>query len=411
MKRRDFLKGVTSGIVISASGGPITRFALADPIAMGPAELPSGTLESAVLEALPGKKPLIKRSFRPPNFETPVTYFNELFTPNDAFFVRYHLVNIPEVNAQAWKLRIGGESVAKPLEFTLDELKSSFEQVEIAAVNQCSGNRRGLVQPHVPGVQWGYGAMGNARWRGVKLKEVLDRAGVKKDALEVVIDGADTGALAQTPDFIKSLPLWKALDEHTLIAFEMNGEPLPHWNGYPARLVVPGWTATYWVKQLRSIDVVSKPFDGFWMKTAYRVPKGTFPMVDRFLSQETEVNTPITEMMVNSLITNIEDRQRFNLGQWIEVKGIAWDGGYGIERVEVSTDEGKFWRLAELGEEHGRFSWRQWRFQFKPQEKGTYSIMVKATNRIGGTQTFQWIQNPAGYHHNRVQKLTILVAG
>jgi DMSO/TMAO reductase YedYZ molybdopterin-dependent catalytic subunit len=327
---------------------------------MGPAELPSGTLESAVLEAISGKKPLIKRTFRPPNFETPVTYFNELFTPNDVFFVRYHLTNITKVNEQDWKLRISGEAVEKPLEFTMDELKRRFEQVEIAAVNQCSGNRRGLVQPHVPGIQWGYGAMGNAQWRGVRLKEVLNKAGIKRDALEVVVNGADSGAIAGTPDFVKCLPMWKALDEHTLIALEMNGEPLPYWNGYPARLVVPGWTATYWVKQLSSIDVVSKPFDGFWMKTAYRVPKGAFPMVDRFLSQEAEANTPITEMVVNSLITNIEDGQRFSLGQWIKVKGVAWDGGYRIERVEVSTDEGKFWRLAELGKDHGRVWWGGW---------------------------------------------------
>ncbi len=410
IKRRDFLKGVGAGVVVSASGGLIPRFVLSDPISIGPAGLPTGALESAVLEPLPGKKPLIKRTFRPPNFETPVSYFNELLTPNDVFFVRYHLANIPKMNAHDWKLRIGGEAVEKPLEFTMDELNRRFEQVEIAAVNQCSGNRRGLVQPHVPGIQWGYGAMGNAQWRGVRLKEVLNKAGIKKDALEVVVNGADSGAIAGTPDFVKSLPMWKALDEHTLIAFEMNGEPLPHWNGYPARLVVPGWTATYWVKQLSSIDVVSKPFDGFWMKTAYRVPKGAFPMVDRFLSQEAEVNTPITEMVVNSLIINIEDGQRFSLGQWVKVKGIAWDGGYGIERVEVSTDEGKFWRLAELGKDHGRFSWRQWSFQFKPDKKGTHSIMVKATNRIGGTQTFQLIQNPAGYHHNLVQKLNILVA-
>jgi DMSO/TMAO reductase YedYZ molybdopterin-dependent catalytic subunit len=410
MKRRDFLTGVTGGVVVSASGVLLPRFALSDFISMGPAELPSGARESAVLEALPGKKPLIKRSFRPPNFETPLTYFNKLFTPNDVFFVRYHVVNIPKVNGQEWKLRIGGESVEKPLEFTMEELKRNFERVEIAAVNQCSGNRRGLVQPHVPGVQWGYGAMGNAQWKGVRLKEVLNKAGIKKDALEVVLDGTDSASIATTPDFIKSLPLWKALDENTLIAFEMNGEPLPHWNGYPARLVVPGWTATYWVKHITSIDVIAKPFDGFWMKTAYRVPKGAFPMVDRFLSQETEGNTPITEMMVNSLITNIEDGQSFRLGQWIEVKGIAWDGGYGVQRVEISTDEGKLWRLAELGKDYGRFSWRQWNSRFKPNKKGVHSLMVKATNRIGGTQTFQLIQNPEGYHHNLVQKLNLVVA-
>lgn len=408
--RRSFLKGVGGGLAVSAGGVLIVRSALADGISGGPAELPSGALESAVLEVLPNKKPLLKRTFRPPNFETPVTYFNELFTPNDAFYVRYHLSDIPKVNAADWKLRIGGESVEKPFELTLAELKKNFEQVEIAAVNQCSGNRRGLAQPHVPGVQWGYGAMGNAQWKGVRLKEVLNKAGIKKDALEVVFAGADSGVIAKTPDFAKSLPVWKALDENTLIAFEMNGEPLPHWNGYPARLMVPGWTATYWVKHISAINVVAKPFDGFWMKTAYRVPKGAFPAVDRFLSQETEGSTPITEMLVNSLITNIEDGQRFRRGQGIEVKGIAWDAGYGIQRVEFSTDEGKSWHPTELGKDSGRFSWRQWNLRFTPQKKGAHSIMVKATNRVGGTQTFQLIQNPAGYHHNLVQKLNLVVA-
>ena len=154
-----------------------------------------------MLEALPGKKPLIKRSFRPPNYETPLKYFNELFTPNDAFFVRYHLDGIPQVDARSWRLRLDGEAAEKAVEFTLDELKKNFEHVEIAAVNQCSGNRRGLYEPHVPGIQWGYGGMGNARWRGVRLKDVLAKAGVRKDAVEVVLDGADTALLPATPDF------------------------------------------------------------------------------------------------------------------------------------------------------------------------------------------------------------------
>jgi hypothetical protein len=252
--------------------------------------------------------------------------------------------------------------------------------------------------------------MGNARWRGVRLRDILNKIGVKKEAVEVVYDGADSGVIDKTPDFIKSLPVWKAMDENTLIAFEMNGAPLPHWNGFPARIVVPGWTGTYWVKHLTTIDVFSKPYDGFWMTTAYRIPVGKFPVVDRFISQETPANTPITEMVVNSLITNIEEGQKFRLGQTLEVKGIAWDGGYGIQLVEVSTDEGTTWRPAELGQDLGRFAWRQWSYRFKPDAKGKHAIMAKATNRIGNTQTFEPILNPAGYHHNVVQKIGIVVA-
>src|SRR6185436_18196076 len=227
-----------------------------------------------------------------------------------------------------WRLQIAGDALDKPYELNLEQLRTSFEQVELNALCQCSGNRRGLSDPHVPGVQWGYGAMGNARWKGVRLKDVLARAGIKKDAAEVVFDGADSAVLDKTPDFVKSIPTWKALDDNTLLAFEMNGTPLPHWNGYPVRVIIPGWTATYWMKQVVSIRAVSQAYKGFWMATGYRIPKGKFPVVDRFITQETEANTPITEMVVNSLITMPHNEQTFALLQPIEVKGLAWDGGY-----------------------------------------------------------------------------------
>jgi DMSO/TMAO reductase YedYZ molybdopterin-dependent catalytic subunit len=407
--RREFLKTVASGLAAAGGGVLVPRLAGAAGGSVGPPNLPSGTLESSLLEALPGKRPLIKRTFRAPNYETPVDYFNQQFTPNDAFFVRYHLANIPEVKAADWKLHVGGDAAQTPFELTLEELKK-FEHVEIAALNQCSGNRRGLFDPHVPGVEWGYGAMGNARWKGVRLKDVLAKAGLKKEAIELALDGADSPVLDKTPDFVKSIPVWKGLDENTLLVWEMNGEPLPHWNGYPVRLVVPGWTGTYWTKHIVSIQALAQPFKGFWMNPAYRIPKGKFPLVDRFLSQETDVNTPITENVVNSLITNIKSGQKFALGRPVEVKGVAWDGGYGIRLVEVSTDGGRSWRDAELGKDYGRFSWRQWSYGFKPAKKGTYGVMAKATNRQGASQTFELILNPAGYHHNVVEKIDIHVA-
>lgn len=409
--RRQFLRDAAV-FTLLGGGAVLLPRSLRAAVPFDSADLPGGTIEASILDALDGKRPLIKRTFRPPNYETPVSYFNQAFTPNDAFFVRYHLSNIPAVDAQTWRLRIGGDSVERPFELTLAELQDpkNFEPVELAAVCQCSGNRRGLNQPYVSGIEWGYGAMGNARWQGVRLKDVLAKSGVKPAALEVAFNGADRGVLDATPDFVKSLPLWKALDENTLIAFAMNGAPLPHWNGYPARLVVPGWTATYWMKHLVDINVVSRPFDGFWMKTAYRIPLGKFPLVDRFVSQETEKNTPITEMVVNSLITNLKPGQRFAFGQRVEVRGIAWDGGYGIRAVEVSTDGGRFWRNAELDRDYGRYAWRQWRFGFKPGKKGRYAILAKATNYAGSTQTFELIRNPAGYHHNVVQQLDVVVA-
>jgi len=409
--RRQFLKDVAKGLVVVGAGALAPRIARgAGGVTVATPGLPSGTLEGAVLHALPGKRPLIKRTFRPPNYETPVEYFSEAFTPNDAFFVRYHLPNVPEVSREEWRLEIGGDAVERPFALTYDDLTRGHEQVEVAALCLCSGNRRGLSDPHVPGIEWAYGAMGNARWKGVRLRDVLAKAGVKKDALEVAMNGADAPVLGTTPDFVKSIPAWKALDENTLLAFEMNGEPLPHWNGYPVRVVVPGWTATYWMKQVVSIQVLSQPLKGFWMNPAYRIPKGKFALVDRFVSQETEVNTPITEMVVGSLITNLRSGQRLRLGQRAEVKGIAWDGGYGMQGVDVSVDGGRSWRPAELAKDLGRFSWRQWSHGFQAGKKGIHTVMARATNRMGASQTRDLVFNPAGYHNNVIQKIDIQVA-
>src|SRR5205085_2386659 len=189
-----------------------------------------------------------------------------------------------------------------------------------------------------------------------RLKDVLGKARLAKETIEIVFDGADSAPVAGTPDFVKSLPLGKAMDDNTIIATRMNGEAIPHFNGAPARLIVPGWTATYWMKHLTSIAAATKPFDGFWMRGAYRIPNGMFPVVQRFLSQETDVNTPITEMVVNSIIAAPAEGSRFQMGQMVDVQGIAWDGGYGITRVALSTDNGQSWRDATLGPDGGRFA-------------------------------------------------------
>jgi DMSO/TMAO reductase YedYZ molybdopterin-dependent catalytic subunit len=403
------LSGAGAVAAIAGAGGLASRLALAAAPYLGPANLPAGTLSSSTLDALPGKQPLIKRSYRPPNYETPIDAFNQAFTPNDRFFVRYHLSDIPEIDGNAWRLKIGGEGAGTPFEISLSQLTGDFEQVELAALCQCSGNRRGLSMPPVTGIQWGYGAMGNAKWKGARLKDILAKAGVGKDAVEIAFDGADKGVVDKTPDFIKSIPIWKATDENTLIATHMNGEPLPHWNGYPARVVVPGWTATYWVKNLTAISILAKPFQNFWMNPAYRIPLGKFPIIDRFVTQDTAANTPITEMVVNSLITNILNGHQAASGQLLEVKGIAWDGGYGIVRVEVSTDDGRTWQEAVLGPDLGRFAWRQWSYGFTPSGQGQHSVMARATNSRGATQTSELIWNPAGYHHNVIQRITINV--
>ncbi|OGT00258.1 MAG: oxidase [Gallionellales bacterium RBG_16_56_9] len=376
--------------------------------ALGYAEIPDGALAEQQLYALPGKLPLIRKTYRPPNFETPIEYFRTPITPNNAFFVRYHLAGIPAVKAADWSLAVGGESAGRELAFTLDQLKKEFKPAEITAVCLCSGNRRGMFEPHVTGVEWGVGAMGNAVWRGVRLKDILTRVGVKSDAIEVVFDGADHAVMDKTPDFVKSLPVEIALDENTLIAFEMNGKPLPHWNGFPARLVVPGWTGTYWVKQLTSVKVVSKPEANFWMSAAYRLPRGKF-RTPTFKSQLGSPNEPITTMVVNSLITSLKSGQQIPRGKSIEVNGIAWDGGAGVDHVEVSIDLGASWRRAKLGRDLGRFSFREFSFAAPAHERGSIVVMARAVSRSGETQVERLIHNPAGYHHNVIQRVYVEV--
>jgi len=396
--RRSILQAVAGGIALAGSG-LFGRRARAD--------LPQGTLDSAIRDSLPGKQPLIKRSFRPPNYETPLEFFDDVITANDRFFVRWHLSNIPRIEAASWRLAVGGDAAERAFVLDLDALKRDFEPLELVAVCQCAGNRRGFSDPHVPGVEWGSGAMGNARWKGARLRDILARAGLKKEAVEIAFNGSDRGPLEATPAIVKSLPPRKALDENTLVAYEMNGAALPHWNGFPARLVVPGWTATYWMKQLVSIRALSQPLANFWMNTAYRIPKGKFPVIDRFLSQESETTTPITEILVNSLITSATDGHRFAPDRPAAIQGLSWDGGYGIRRVEVSIDEGQSWSTAELGENHGRFSFRPWRFVFTPRAAGRMFVMARASNAQGTTQPSELIFNGPGYHNNVVQKVPI----
>jgi DMSO/TMAO reductase YedYZ molybdopterin-dependent catalytic subunit len=391
MKRRSFLFGTS--FALAGAALPATRLARA----VAPA-LPAGTRASEVLDALPGKRPLIKRSFRPPNYETPVAVFREPLTPNDAFYVRWHM-GVPDVSASDWHLDVGGPAARSQRSLSLADLRR-FRAHEVMAVNQCSGNRRGFFEPHVPGVQWGYGAMGNARWRGPRLRDVLELAGIAPGALEVVAEAADSPTLTG-PDFTKSLPLWKALDDDTIVAYEMNGESLPRWHGFPARLVVPGWTATYWVKCLTALRVVETPYDGFWMKTAYRVPKDVFGP-SGFESQESINSAPITAIRVNSLIVDPEPGSVMPARPFA-IRGIAWDGGSGIRRVSVSQDGGATWRDAALGRDFGRYAWRPWRYDASLAASDTLRLAVRAAANDGSTQPQALVPNPAGYHHNVVQ--------
>ena len=403
MNRRQMLTGL-GGAALAA--GPAR--AVDKPFWLSP-QLPAGTREEATLEALPGKQKLIRLTDRPPNYETPIESFRTPITPNDEFFVRYHLADIPPMDQlNGWSLTVGGDAAERQVTLSLDDLRG-LEQMEVAAVCQCSGNRRGLSTPHVPGVEWGYGAMGNAVWRGPRLKDVLAKAGVKAGAAEVWLNGADGPVLPTTPDFLKSLPMDKAMADEVIVATMMNGQPLPHLNGYPARIVVPGWTATYWMKHVTGIQVSSKPLENFWVKAAYRVPAGMFPVDRPFPTQDNEKTWPITEMVVNSVIADPVGGARLTAAGFT-IEGVAWDRGHGIRQVEVSLDGGKSWKPAALGKDLGRFAFRAFSFPTGRIEAGNYLLSSRATNNAGETQVDTLKFNPAGYHNNVPQQIPVTVA-
>jgi sulfite dehydrogenase len=360
------------------------------------------------LRTLPGKQSLIRLSRRPPNYETPPALLGSPITRNDIFFVRYHLPIVPKVDADNWRMKIGGDGARTPASINLEELRS-MPATEITAVCECSGNQRRFIAPPAPGVQWGHGAVGCARWKGARLRDVLEKAGLTEKAIEIAFEGGDEDPSGKTEPYIKSIPLARALEENTLVVYEMSGEPLPHWNGFPARIVIPGWTATYWVKQLRSIKAITKPCQSFWMKDDYRVPLGRFSG-DAFESQNTKTDTAITSILVNSLITSHEENSKIPAGKSITLSGVAWGCGHGIDRVEISSDSGKNWSKAELGGDFGRFAFRPFSFTSGVLPIGNHSFLVRATNKNGESQPSKPIPNPAGYHYNAVQSLKIVAA-
>ena len=363
------------------------------------------------LVTYPQKRPLLRLTTRPPQLETPFAVFNEgLFTPNDAFFVRYHLTLSPPpasmLGPETFRLSIKGR-VNHERRFSVAELKSGFEPVEIVAVNQCSGNSRGFFQPRVPGGQSGNGAMGNARWKGVRLKDVLDKSGVGEGARQVSFDGLDKPLLPTTPDFVKALEIDHALDGEVMLAYEMNGEDLPWLNGYPLRLVVPGHYGTYWVKHVHEITVLDKDFEGFWTNPAYRIPDNACACVDPGTTPKKTV--PINRFNVRSFITSLAEGTPVKPGQIQTVRGIAFDGGYGIQQVLFSEDGGRAWRETELGQDLGKYSFREWTIPFTPARSGAYELKVKATNRLGQSQPMEPLWNPAGYMRNVVETVRIHV--
>ena len=322
--------------------------------------------------------------------ETPLDLLSTWLTPNDLFFVRHHWQpTLPD--PKAWRLLVDGEA-STPLRLSLAELRQ-LPRISVTCVLQCAGNGRSLQVPAVPGVQWGLGAVGNAEWTGVRVRDILERAGLKASARHLHTFGADSPP-GKVPPFHRSLEIEKARAD-AIIAWEMNGAPLPALHGAPARLVVPGWAGDHWMKWLDRLSPQPAPQTGFYMDVAYRFPKTPGEPGTAFKPDDM---SPVTEIFVKSNITAAPIHAR--VGKAETIRGFAFSGAPDIARVEISDDGGARWRRADLGKDHDPYAWRFWSFGYTPKQPGKVTLHARATDSRGSVQPKQAVWNPSGYFYN-----------
>jgi DMSO/TMAO reductase YedYZ molybdopterin-dependent catalytic subunit len=385
--RRDFLKHVSAAALAASATPSILTWAL-----------PQGQSVD-----VPGEDGMILRSFRFVDLETPVEYFNTWLTPVPHFFVRNHMYEPVQLDAPDWRLSVAGE-VEKPFTLTLAEL-SKLESHSVVNTLECAGNGRSLHRPQVPGVQWGKGAVSTARFSGPRLRDILQRAGVKPSGKHVMFRGLDE-VPGKVPPFIRSIPIEKALDADTLIATHMNGSPLTKHHGFPARALVPGWIGAASCKWLTEIKLLENEFVGNFMSPAYRWPNQPVKPGDAVKPEDTHA---LTALSVKSVISGPSDGATVKSGK-LSVHGAAWAGEADIAKVEISTDAGTTWTAAKLGHDQAHYAWRLWTYDWKPSKPGDYTIVSRATDTQGRTQPATPVWNPSGYLYNAVDQVKVHVA-
>jgi sulfite oxidase len=385
--RRDFLKQMSGAALVRGAAPSLLTWAL-----------PQGQSVE-----FPGEDGMVLRSFRFVDLEAPVEYFNTWLTPVPHFFVRNHMYEPVQLDAPDWRLSVGGE-VEKPLTLSLAEL-SKLETHSVVNTLECAGNGRSLHRPQVPGIQWGKGAVSTARFSGPRLRDVLERAGVKPAGKHVMFRGLDE-VPGKVPPFIRSIPIEKALNSDTLIATHMNGSPLTKHHGYPARALVPGWIGAASCKWLTEIKLLDAEFVGNFMNPAYRFPNQPGKPGDAVKPEDTH---PLTALSVKSVIAGPSDGASLKVGK-VAVHGAAWAGEADITKVEISTDGGTTWNPAKLGHEQAHYAWRLWSYNWKATKSGDYIILARATDSQGRTQPSTPVWNPSGYLYNAVDQVTIRVA-
>lgn len=362
---------------------------------VGGIELSAGLrgLAAAVVDGPPAERNLIVRSRRPLNLESPVVALDDRLTPNDVFFVRSHF-GAPAIDLAPWEVEVVG-LVSRPLRLTLDAL-GRLEQATRTAVLQCAGNGRGLYRPRVPGVPWERGAVGQADWSGVRLADLLERAGVRAGAAHLHFHGGDAPPTPKTPAFVRSIPIDRARDPSTILALRMNGDPLPAVHGGPARLVVPGWAGNNWTKWIRRIVVSHEEAPGFYMQTAYRMPRSPAPAGP---TPGPIPADPVTWMNVKSLITSPGPDATMPAGR-IELRGVAWTGQGHVTGVEIRIDPDGRWVPGTLLGDPEPGAWRQWRLTWQPSRAGRYTVSARATDSTGQVQPESPPWNKSGYLWN-----------
>lgn len=334
------------------------------------------------------------------NAETPLELLTDYLTPNELFFVRSHW--IPRTpDPKTWRLKIDGE-VKNSIELSLADLRK-LRVTEVTCVLQCAGNGRALYTPAPPGVQWKYGAVGNAKWRGVAVRDLLEHAGVSETAKHLHTFGSDVPP-GKVPPFHRSVEMEKASD--AIVAYEMNGEPLPVAHGAPLRLVVPGYAGDHWMKWLVRLSPQPEAQKGFYMDTAYRYPLTPGAPGVAFKPEEMR---PLTDLAVKSNITTAPKKAK--PGSTHEIRGFAFSGAPDVAKVEISDDDGKTWRDAQLDARHDTpYSWRLWSYRWTAPQKGRATLVARATDVRGNVQPRESVWNQSGYIYNGWHALEIEVA-
>lgn len=403
--RRQFLSTNAKIALVAALGAPVPFI---DQLA--PGIMPEALAQE--VGGIKGKRGVRVMNDRPVNAETPVTLLDDDITPNERHFVRNNGI-VPDrawkQDLRGWSLQIDGE-VRRELKFSMSELKSRFKKVKKALLIECGGNGRAGYNPPAKGNQWTLGAVGCAEYEGVRLRDVLDAAGVKDSAVYIGYYGEDLH-LSRDPDkepISRGVPIAKALDEHTILAWQMNGEPLPAYHGFPLRLICPGWPASTGGKWLKRIWVRDQVHDGTKMTgTAYRVPRHPVAPGTVVPDEDMEI---IHEMPVKSIITRPGTGITNPLAATLQLRGHAWSGWGEVEAMHVSIDFGATWISAELKAPRNAYAWQRWNAAVKFPKQGYYEVWARATDNRGQMQPMLvpgW--NPKGYLNNAMQRIAVKV--